>query len=227
MGDFLNKFNNDVDATAAATAATAAAAAADAEKKKFDAITDGNKKDELLALRTPMQKILYEGPDIASQIPVGNFKVHKVKPGSAKGVLGFKNTTIGEDTYTQLVFKPFNQAGNAEIKEEDLKSQPLLNLNGEGDTTGPKERKMTSNMIANIADKSYGSDGNGLNDDGGVNRVKNDWYSKATTAYKDKDGKEVFGTKMDSAKLVGGKSKKRRVQRRKSARRRKMSFRKR
>ena len=214
----------DADAAAAAAAAAAADAAADAEKAKF---TDAGKL-ELSTLRKPMQDILY-APGYAAQVPTANFKVHKVKPGHAKGVLGFQNTTVGEDTYTQLVFKPFNSEGKATIDSTiDLSGQPLLNLNGQGEESGAKERKMTSNMIANIADAAYGPDGKGINnDDSAIKSQKDEWYKKAKNAFKADDGTDVYGTPMIGAKLVGGKSKRRRIQRRKSVRRRRMSNRKR
>ena len=218
-----------------ATTVTAAAAAEyKAKKDVFDkAATDiqiGEKS--ATELRAPMDKILGD-PNNVVQIPIANFKVHKVKPGNAKGVLGFKNTTVGEDTYTQLVFKPFDATGKAIIEDTELIPQPLLNLNGEGESSGAKERKMTSNMIANIADRSYekNADGKivGKND---IPAIKNAWYGEAQNAFQagpDGKGPEVFGQKMAEigAKLVGGKSKKRRIQRRKSVRRRRMSNRKR
>lgn len=181
-------------------------------------------------LRTPMNQIL--GPDgNAAQIPVANFKVHKVKPGNAKGVLGFKNTTVGDQTYTQLVFKPFDIEKKAVINEDDLKEQPLLNLNGD-DSNRQRERIMTSNMIANIADNSYDKGTSLITDENNVKIVKDKWYEKAQNAFKtgvDGKGPEVFGQNMNEvgARLVGGKSKRRRIQRRKSVRRRRMSNRKR
>ena len=177
-------------------------------------------------LRAPMDAILGAPNDVV-QIPIANFKVHKVKPGNAKGVLGFQNTTVGEDTYTQLVFKPFKD-GKAEITNDELKEQPLLNLNGEGESSGAKERKMTSNMIANIADASY------KEPEKTVDEIKNKWYTEARNAFKATDGTEVFGERIGkddpnskTGRLVGGKSKRRRIQRRKSVRRRKSSYRKR
>ena len=200
--------------------AITAAALYDDEKKKFDAAAAAANDASAISLREPMNKILGE-PGFAAQIPLANFKVHKVKPGNAKGVLGFKNTTVGDETYTQLVFKPFDSTGKAEIVQTELDPQPLLHLNGEGESSGAKERKMTSNMIANIADAAYSDTSKSIED------VKTDWYGKAQNAFKAADGRDVYGTPMKEARLVGGKSKKRRVQRRKSVRRRRMSNRKR
>ena len=218
LPDYLSKLDVNID--------TATATAADAETQKFDEAG----KSDLIPLRKPMQQILYKD-GYAAQIPIANFKVHKVKPGNAKGVLGFQNTTVGEDTYTQLVFKPFDATGKAIIEDTELIPQPLLNLNGNDDTTtGPRERKMTSNMIANIADQSYVKGADGIiagNNEESITNVKKNWYEKARNAFKAADGTEVFGGPMKDAKLVGGKSKKRRIQRRKSVRRRKSSYRKR
>jgi hypothetical protein len=210
LPDYLSKLGVTIDdATATATAET--------EKAKFDEAG----KPELSTLREPMQQILY-APGFAAQVPTANFKVHKVKPGNAKGVLGFQNTTVGTETYTQLVFKPFGKDGKAEIDSTvDLSGQPLLNLNGQGEESGAKERKMTSNMIANIADAAYSDTSKSIED------VKTEWYDKAQNAFKATDGRDVYGQSMKAAKLVGGKSKKRRIQRRKSVRRRRMSNRKR
>ena len=217
-----------------ADAAAAAAAEYKAKKDAFDIDAANIKIGEKPAaeLRAPMDAILGAPNDVV-QIPIANFKVHKVKPGNAKGVLGFQNTTVGEDTYTQLVFKPFDKDGNATITNAELIPQPLLNLNGEGNSIGAKERKMTSNMIANIADRSYEKNADGKivgKDD--IPAIKNAWYEEAQNAFQagpDGKGVEVFGQKMAEvgAKLVGGKSKKRRIQRRKSVRRRRMSNRKR
>ena len=201
-------------------AAITAAALYEDEKKKFTDAANIANDASAISLREPMNKILGE-PGFAAQIPLANFKVHKVKPGNAKGVLGFKNTTVGDETYTQLVFKPFDSTGKAEIVQTELDPQPLLHLNGEGESSGAKERKMTSNMIANIADAAYS------NISTPIESVKNEWYGKAQNAFKATDGRDVYGQSMKEARLVGGKSKKRRVQRRKSVRRRRMSNRKR
>ena len=63
-----------------------------------------------------------------------NIKIRKVKKGAAKGVLGFENVTEGENIFTKVVFKPFvmvDGESKAEIKEEDLRGQPLFNFKGD------------------------------------------------------------------------------------------------
>ena len=183
-------------------------------------IGKGENAKNAIELRKPMDIIL-GNPENVLQIPIANFKVHKVKPGHAKGVLGFQNTTVGEDTYTQLIFKPFDKKGEATINDTELAPQPLLQLNGEGESSGAKERKMTANMMSNIADAAYSDTSKSIED------VKTEWYDKAQNAFKATDGRDVYGQSMKAVKLVGGKSKKRRIQRRKSVRRRRMSNRKR
>ena len=76
-------------------------------------------------------------------------------------------------------------------------------------------------VATDIADAAYSDTSKSIED------VKTDWYGKAQNAFKAADGRDVYGTPMKEARLVGGKSKKRRVQRRKSVRRRRMSNRKR
>jgi len=193
--------------------------------------------DNLFGNRNKIKQILGD-PNFASTIDKDSFKVHKVKPGNAKGVLGFKNTTVGNETYTQLIFKPFVKIGDkniAQIDDNELTNQPLLNLNGDEDLR-IKERKMTSNLIANIADSAYDKGEPNLKadniEDANIQSVtkKDAFYNKPALLgiTNGKGGQDVDSApSMKEIKLVGGKSKRRRIQRRKSVRRRRMSNRKR